>query len=75
MLILSRKKNESVIINDIIKISVIEIKGDQVKIGVDAPAHVKVFRDEIYEAIRRENTLAVVNGEVILPNLFNDDGV
>ncbi|MCL2520718.1 MAG: carbon storage regulator CsrA [Spirochaetaceae bacterium] len=69
MLILSRKKNERIIINDIISISIIEIKGDQVKLGIEAPEYVKVFRHEIYEAILEENAKAVASEAVILPEL------
>ena len=53
MLVLSRKKNESIIINDDIKIVVVEIRGDKVRLGVDAPKEVPVHRNEVYEAIRR----------------------
>ncbi len=59
MLILSRKKNESIIINDNIEISVVEIKGDQIKLGINAPRSVKIFRQEIYRAIQQANKEAV----------------
>ncbi len=52
MLVLSRKKNESVMIGDDIKIMIIEIRGNKVRIGIDAPKHVKVHREEVYEAIK-----------------------
>jgi len=58
MLILARKLNEKILIGDSIEISVIEIKGEHVKIGIDAPAHVKVYRQEVYDAIQRENKAA-----------------
>ncbi len=54
MLILSRKLNESIIIGDDIEISIVDIKGDQVKIGINAPKNVKVFRKEVYDAIQEE---------------------
>lgn len=60
MLILSRKTNEKIVIGDSITISIIEVRGDQVKIGVDAPRSVKVFRQEVFEAIQNENKAAVV---------------
>jgi len=53
MLVLSRKKNESIIINDDITIVVVEIRGDKVRLGVDAPKDVPVHRMEVYDAIRR----------------------
>lgn len=58
MLILARKINESIMIGDQIEISVVDIKGDQVKIGIRAPRQVKVFRQEVYQAIQRENIAA-----------------
>jgi len=53
MLVLSRKKNESIIINDDITIVVVEIRGDKVRLGIEAPKEVPVHRHEVYEAIRR----------------------
>jgi len=58
MLILSRKINEKIMIGDEISISIIEIRGDQVRIGVNAPKSVKVFRQEVFDAIRAENKAA-----------------
>jgi carbon storage regulator len=58
MLILSRKVNEKIMIGDDISISIIEIRGDQVRIGVDAPKNVKVFRQEVFDAIKAENKAA-----------------
>lgn len=58
MLILSRKLNEKVVIGDGVVVSIIEIRGDQVKLGIDAPKTVKVFRQEVYDAIQAENRLA-----------------
>jgi len=58
MLILSRRVNEKIVIGDDIVVSVIEVRGDQVKIGIDAPRNVKVFREEVFEAIQNENKRA-----------------
>ncbi|HOX92086.1 MAG TPA: carbon storage regulator CsrA [Spirochaetales bacterium] len=58
MLILSRKINEKLVIGDGVVISIVEIRGDQVKLGIDAPKNVKVFRQEVYEAIQEENKRA-----------------
>ena len=58
MLILSRKKNESIMIGDDIEIMVTEVSGDVVKIGISAPRRVSVHRKEVYEEIKTENVLA-----------------
>lgn len=55
MLVLSRKRNEAIILDDNIEVRILDIKGDVVKIGIKAPKNVKVFRQEVYEAIIREN--------------------
>lgn len=53
MLVLSRKKNESIVINDDITIVVVEIRGDKVRLGVEAPKEVPVHRREVFDAIHR----------------------
>ncbi|MDR0539353.1 MAG: carbon storage regulator CsrA [Spirochaetaceae bacterium] len=58
MLILTRKPDEKIVIGDTIVVSVIDIRGDQVRIGVDAPKTVKVYRQEVYDAIKAENRAA-----------------
>jgi len=65
MLILSRKINEKVVIGDDISVSIIEIRGDQVRIGIDAPKKVKVFRQEVFDAIMAENKAASKSTAVI----------
>lgn len=55
MLVLSRKKNESIVINNDITIVVVEIRGDKVRLGVEAPKEVPVHRREVYDAIQRNN--------------------
>ena len=65
MLILSRKTNEKIMIGDDISVSIIEIRGDQVRIGVDAPKSVKVFRQEVFDAIKAENKAAVQSASVL----------
>jgi len=59
MLILSRKKDEKVIIGDNIELSILEIRGDQVKIGIKAPREVKVYRQEVFEEIQAANKAAM----------------
>jgi len=58
MLVLSRKKDESIVINNDITIVVVEIRGDKVRLGVEAPKEVPVHRQEVYEAIARGETVA-----------------
>lgn len=58
MLVLTRKVNESIMIGDEVKVTVVEVKGDQVKLGITAPRHIAVHREEVYEEIQRENRLA-----------------
>ncbi len=65
MLVLSRKKNESIIINDDITIVVVEIRGDKVRLGVEAPKEVPVHRNEVYEAIRRNQQKPDASGSVV----------
>ncbi|MEZ7892804.1 MAG: carbon storage regulator CsrA [Candidatus Wallbacteria bacterium] len=59
MLVLTRKHNQSIIIDDKIEVMVVEIRGDQVKLGIKAPKTVSIYRSEIYNEIATENQLAV----------------
>lgn len=63
MLILSRKIDEKIKIGDDITITLIDVHGDQVKIGVEAPKNVKVFRQEVFDAIQNENKAAVARDD------------
>ncbi len=58
MLVLTRKKNQSIIVGDDVEIVVVDIKGDQIKLGVNAPKSIAVHRKEVYEEIQKENQLA-----------------
>ena len=58
MLVLARKLNEKIIVSDTVEISILEIKGDQVKLGINAPPTVKIYRYEVYQAIQEENRAA-----------------
>ena len=55
MLALTRKKGESLVVNNNIEITVLEIRGDQIKIGISAPKNVPVYRKEVYLQIQKEN--------------------
>ncbi len=72
MLILSRRKDESVIIDGRIEVSVVDIKGDQVKLGIKAPRDVKVYRNEVFMAMQAENR-AAVSAPAELPELIIGD--
>lgn len=58
MLVLSRQRDESIIIGDNIVITVVDIRGDKVRLGIQAPTEIPVHRQEVYEAIKRENQRA-----------------
>ena len=55
MLVLSRQRDESIIIGDNIVVTIVDIRGDKVRLGIDAPSEIPVHRREVFEAIRREN--------------------
>lgn len=58
MLVLSRQRDESIIIGDNIVVTIVDIRGDKVRLGINAPTEIPVHRQEVYEAIRRENRQA-----------------
>ncbi len=58
MLVLSRQRDEAIMIGDEVEITVVDIRGDKVRLGITAPRHIQVHRKEVYEAIRRENEQA-----------------
>ena len=71
MLALTRKKGESLIVNNNIEITVLEIRGDQIKLGISAPKEVPVYRKEVYLQIEKENEAALkVDGLEALKNLL-----
>ena len=55
MLVLSRKINQSIVIGDNIEIMLVDIRGDQIKLGINAPKTVKIFRKEVYEEVKSQN--------------------
>jgi carbon storage regulator len=54
MLVLSRQRDETICIGDDIKVTVVDIRGDKVRLGIEAPAHIPVHRKEVYDAIKKE---------------------
>ena len=70
MLVLSRQRDETIMIGDDIEITVVDIRGEKVRLGINAPAHVAVHRKEVYEAIKREHQ-AAGNGDTQVESLAN----
>ena len=69
MLVLSRKKNESIVIDNNIVVTVVEIRGDKVRLGIEAPKDVSVHRLEVYDAIHgRDSIPLVIPAPVIVSN-------
>ncbi|MCE9548049.1 MAG: carbon storage regulator CsrA [Planctomycetia bacterium] len=58
MLVLSRQRDESIIIGDNIIVTVVDVRGDKVRLGIEAPTEIPVHRHEVYEAIQRDNSRA-----------------
>ncbi len=58
MLVLSRQRDETIMIGDEVEITIVDIRGDKVRLGINAPRHIQVHRKEVYEAIKRENQQA-----------------
>ncbi len=70
MLALSRKKNEAIVINNNVEITILEIKGEQVKLGISAPKEVPVYRKEVYLQIQESNKNAMSIDVEALSKLF-----
>ncbi|MBQ7679700.1 MAG: carbon storage regulator CsrA [Butyrivibrio sp.] len=71
MLALSRKKNEAIVINNNIEITILDVRGDQVKVGIAAPKEVPIYRKEVYLQIQQENSAATeVSGLAELQKLL-----
>lgn len=69
MLVLTRRPGQSVYIGDDVKITLVEIKGSQVRVGIEAPSNVRIFREEIYQQIQEENRTAATHIETDLSSV------
>lgn len=72
MLVLSRKKDQGIIIGENIELTIIEIQGDQVRIGIKAPKNVPIYREEIFLEIQNENKKAANTGVVKLEDIIKE---
>lgn len=63
MLVLSRQRDESIIIGDDVEITIVDVRGDKVRLGITAPKHIAVHRREVYDAIQREKQAREREGE------------
>ena len=68
MLVLSRQRDETIMIGDDVEITVVDIRGDKVRLGINAPRHIQVHRKEVYDAIKRENEQAARMGPDDVPD-------
>lgn len=69
MLVLTRKAGESIVIGNQVRITILEIQGRQIRLGVEAPGDISVHRGEVYERIKQENQSAIQEGEAELKAL------
>ena len=68
MLVLSRSRDQSIMIGDDIEITIVDVRGDKVRVGINAPRKISVHRKEVYEAIQRENESAAVGNKTPSPS-------
>ena len=74
MLVLSRKKDQAIMIGDNIELTIIDVQGDQVRIGINAPKNVSIYRKELFLEIQEENKKAASNGMVQLDSILKNNG-
>jgi carbon storage regulator len=74
MLVLTRKKNESIVINDVIKVTVVEIRGDKVRLGIEAPREIDVHRQEVYDQIHGKQHVDVRHEATAAPMPPSESG-
>ena len=73
MLVLSRQRDETIMIGDNVEITVVDIRGDKVRLGITAPRHIQVHRKEVYDAIKRENEQAAKLSPHDVPDVVEGD--
>lgn len=71
MLVLTRKKGESIIIQDNIEITILSVDGDSIRVGISAPKHVDIFRQEVYLSIKESNKESATSGATNLSALMD----
>lgn len=71
MLVLSRQRDETIMIGDDVEITIVDIRGEKVRLGINAPPHVPVHRKEVYDAIKREKAAREPGGEGKVESLAN----
>lgn len=69
MLVLTRKAGESIVIGNQVRVTILEIQGRQIRLGIEAPGDISVHRGEVYERIKQENQMAAQGGEAELKAL------
>ena len=72
MLVLSRQRDETIMIGDEVEVTIVDIRGDKVRLGITAPRHIQVHRKEVYDAIKRENLRAAKLGPDDVPPVMKD---
>lgn len=70
MLVLTRKRGQSIIVGDDIEVTILEIDRDHVKLGINAPRSVKVYRRELYEEIKKTNVASIVKSKDLIEELL-----
>ena len=71
MLVLSRQKNESIMINDDVEITIVDVRGDKVRLGINAPKNIAVHRREVYETIQRKKIKNFLTGQFLRITQYN----
>jgi len=72
MLVLTRKRGQSILVGDDIEITILEVDRDHVKVGINAPKFVKVYRRELYEEIKRANTESIIKDKGLVEDLLKN---